>query len=31
MSWVVAIWKERINGNFEEVNGVVPSKWINGE
>ena len=29
MSWAVAIWKERINGNFEEVDGVVPSKWVN--
>ena len=29
MSWAVAIWKERINGNLEEVVGVVPSKWVN--
>ena len=26
MSWKVAIWK---NGNFDEVDGVLPSKWIN--
>ena len=31
MSWAVAIWKERINGNLEEVDGVVPSKWVNEE
>ena len=31
MSWAVAIWKERINGNLEEAHGVVPSKWVNEE
>ena len=29
MSWEVSIWKERINGNFEEIDGVAPSKWVN--
>ena len=23
--------KERINGNLQEVDGVVPSKWVNKE
>ena len=31
MSWTVAIWKERINRNLEEVDGVVPNKWVNEE
>ena len=29
MSGAVAIWKEIINGNFQAVDGVVPSKWVN--
>ena len=29
MSCAVAIWKEILNGNFEEVDGVVSSKWTN--
>ena len=31
MSWAVATWKERINGNLEEVDSVVSSKWVNKE
>ena len=31
MTWAVAIWKERINGNLEEAHGVVPSKRVNEE
>ena len=31
MSWAVAIWKESINGNLEEVDGLVLSKWVNEE
>lgn len=29
MSWTGAIWKERINENFEKIDGVVSRKWIN--
>ena len=29
MSWAGATWKERINEILEEVDGVVPSKWVN--
>ena len=31
MIWAVAIWKERIYGNHEEVDDVIPSKWVNEE
>ena len=31
ISWAVAICKERINENLQEVDGVVPSKWVNEE
>ena len=31
MSWAVAIRKDRVNGNLEEGDGVVPSKWVNKE
>lgn len=28
MSWAVAIWKEQINGQTEEHDGLVPAKWL---
>ena len=31
MSWAVATWKEKTNEILEEVDGVVPSKWVNKE